>query len=54
VVADHPSAHEIPAYVEKYTAGVERVSDGEKSLAEFMARYSVATRIRPDRVRGWQ
>ena len=54
VVAGHPAAHEVPAYVEKYTAGVARVTGGEQSLEEFMARYSVVTRIRPTRVRGWR
>jgi PPOX class probable F420-dependent enzyme len=54
VLEDHPPAHEVPEYLAKYAAGAARESGGEKSLAEFMARYSVATRIRPTRVRGWR
>lgn len=54
VLAGFPPAHEVPAFVEKYTAGVARLTGGEKTLAEFMGAYSVATRIRPTRVRGWR
>ena len=46
---NHPAAHEVPAYAAKYGP---RVS-GRAGLADFMARYSVATRIRPDKVRGF-
>ena len=53
VLADHPLAHEIPAYVEKYTAGVARLTGGEQTVEQFMARYSVVTRVRPTRLRGW-
>jgi PPOX class probable F420-dependent enzyme len=54
VLEGHPLAHDVPAFVEKYTAGVARVTGGEQTLAGFMAGYSVVTRIRPTRVRGWR
>jgi PPOX class probable F420-dependent enzyme len=54
VLEGHPPAHEVPAYVEKYALGVARLTGGEQTLEEFMARYSIVTRIRPSRVRGWR
>lgn len=52
VLKGHPPAHEVPAYAAKYGPRVAAIGqDGD--LAAFMARYSIATRIRPDRVRGF-
>ena len=50
VLDGHPAAHEVPDYAAKYGPGLEKRG---RELAEFMAKYSVATRIRPDRVRGF-
>ncbi|MFQ6398376.1 TIGR03667 family PPOX class F420-dependent oxidoreductase [Nocardia sp. KC 131] len=44
------SAEEITAYVEKYTEGLVDISMTEE---EFFAEYSVAVRVRPDRLRGF-
>lgn len=49
--ADCPPAHEVPAYFEKYKddiAGLDMTPDG------FSREYSVAIRIRPAEVRGWE
>jgi PPOX class probable F420-dependent enzyme len=53
VLKDAPPAHEIPEYVAKYAEHVEKITKGAQSLEEFMARYSVASRVRPTRVRGF-
>ncbi len=45
-----PSAEAVPAYVEKYRDGFERLS---MSAAKFAAAYSVPIRIRPSRPRAW-
>lgn len=49
ILEGHPPAHEVPAYAAKYGP---RVAD-RGGLAEFMAPYSVASRVRPDKVRGF-
>lgn len=49
--ADCPPAHEVPAYFEKYRdgiAGLDMTPEG------FSRDYSVAIRIRPTEVRGWE
>jgi PPOX class probable F420-dependent enzyme len=48
-VADDPPAHEVPAYVEKYAALIERNGWTPES---FAADYSVAIRVQVRRIRG--
>jgi PPOX class probable F420-dependent enzyme len=46
-----PPAHQVPAYFEKYKdgiAGLEMTPEG------FSREYSVAIKIRPTEVRGWE
>jgi PPOX class probable F420-dependent enzyme len=52
VLHGHPAAHEVPEYAAKYNPLLQ-VMGRDRNLAEFMARYSVASRVRPDRVRGF-
>ena len=52
ILEGHPPAHEVPAYAEKYAPRVEAWEAGS-SLADFMAKYSIVTRIRPEKVRGF-
>jgi PPOX class probable F420-dependent enzyme len=49
ILDDHPAATGIPAYLEKYRAGIERVSQGPDAFAE---QYSVPVRVHVTRVRG--
>jgi len=44
-----PPAHELPAYVDKYTWGFER---NHWTAEQFAADYSVPIRIRLGRIRG--
>ena len=53
LLPDAPPAQEVPGYVAKYAEDVAKISKGGQTLAEFMERYSVASRIRPTRVRGF-
>jgi PPOX class probable F420-dependent enzyme len=46
-----PPAHEIPAYFEKYKNGIAGL---EMTPEQFSRDYSVAIRIRPAEVRGWE
>lgn len=46
----HPPAGAVPEFVAKYTDRAATYFG--KSVGEVMAKYSVATRIRPSRVRG--
>jgi PPOX class probable F420-dependent enzyme len=48
----HPAAHEVPDYAAKYGPRLAAIST-ERSLADFKAKYSVVTRIRPTKVRGF-
>lgn len=51
VDADCPPAHQVPAYFEKYKngiAGLDMIPEG------FSSEYSVAIRIHPAEVRGWE
>ena len=50
VLDGHPAAHEVPAYAAKYGP---RLQDTGRDLAAFMAKYSIATRITPEKVRGF-
>ena len=43
----------MPAYAEKYQPLVSGMHAGDGDLAAFMAKYSVVSRIRPTRVRGF-
>ncbi|MBR7831164.1 TIGR03667 family PPOX class F420-dependent oxidoreductase [Actinospica sp. MGRD01-02] len=52
ILEGHPPAHEVPGYAAKYGPRVAALG-ADRDLAAFMARYSIATRIRPDRVRGF-
>jgi PPOX class probable F420-dependent enzyme len=52
VLEGHPPAHEVPEYLAKYGPPVEATGGG-RNLETFMAKYSVVTRIRPERVRGF-
>jgi PPOX class probable F420-dependent enzyme len=49
VEPDAPPADQVPAYVEKYGWGFQRIG---MTPAQFAESYSVALRIRPDRLRG--
>lgn len=53
VLDAYPATHEVPEYQAKYGAAVEALTGGKKTLAEFMAKYTVVTRIRPTRTRGF-
>jgi PPOX class probable F420-dependent enzyme len=53
ILKDGPRADEVPEYVEKYTEHVSRITSGGQSLDEFMAAYSVVSRITPTKVRGF-
>jgi PPOX class probable F420-dependent enzyme len=46
-----PPAHAIPAYFEKYKQGI---SDLDMTPEGFSNEYSVALRIRPAEIRGWE
>jgi PPOX class probable F420-dependent enzyme len=50
IVDGHPPATEVPVYIDKYRVAAERVSG---DVTAFAASYSVALRIRVDRVRGF-
>jgi PPOX class probable F420-dependent enzyme len=52
ILENHPRPHEVPAYLEKYTPSLQAIRPGG-TLAEFLAEYSVVTRIRPEKVRGF-
>jgi PPOX class probable F420-dependent enzyme len=45
-----PPAHLVPAYIEKYAAGIAGLN---MSPEEFSREYPVAIRARPRSVRGW-
>lgn len=45
-----PRVDELPGYVEKYLASIERLG---YSPAEFAASYSIPIRITPTKVRAW-
>ena len=46
-----PLAHNIPAYIKKYKDGIQSLN---MTPAEFSNDYSVALRIKPMEVRGWE
>ena len=53
ILKDAPLAHEVPEYAAKYAEMVAFVTKGAESLPDFMAKYSIASRIRPTKVRGF-
>ncbi len=48
---DCPPAHQVVAYLEKYGQGI---SDLNMTPEQFSNDYSVAIRIRPTELRGWE
>ena len=50
IVADGPSAADVPAYVQKYAGGFESLSMTPEKFAE---EYSEFIRVVPSRLRGW-
>ena len=50
ILEGHPPVGEIPEFVAKYTDRAARYFG--KPVGEALARYSVATRLRPSKVRG--
>ena len=44
------SAHEIPAYLEKYKSGMDELGMTPEA---FSREYSLAIRVKPTKVRGW-
>lgn len=48
---DCPPAHEVPAYFEKYKEGIAGL---DMTPEGFSRDYSVAIRIHPTEVRGWE
>jgi PPOX class probable F420-dependent enzyme len=51
VEPNHPPAHQVPAYFEKYK---DSIAGLEMTPEEFSHEYSVAIKIRPTEVRGWE
>jgi PPOX class probable F420-dependent enzyme len=51
ILEGHPPIGEIPEFVAKYTDRAAKYFG--KSVADAMAKYSVAARIRPSKVRGF-
>jgi PPOX class probable F420-dependent enzyme len=48
--AEAPSAHESPAYFEKYESGMDELGMTPEA---FSREYSLAIRVRPTKMRGW-
>lgn len=46
-----PPAHQVPAYFEKYKSGIAGLN---MTPEEFSREYSIAIRIKPTEVRGWE
>jgi len=46
-----PPAHKVPAYFKKYKTGIEGL---KMTPEEFSREYSVAIRVTPKEVRGWE
>jgi PPOX class probable F420-dependent enzyme len=49
--AHYSPAHEVPEYFKKYMQGI---SELDMTPDEFSNEYSVAIRIRPTEIRGWE
>ena len=50
IVPDYPPAHQVPAYVAKYTAGIKGI---DMTPEQMGAEYSTALLITPARVRAF-
>jgi PPOX class probable F420-dependent enzyme len=50
---DCPPANKVRAYLRKYKSGIANLSSSA-TPAEFSAEYSVAIRITPTNLRGWE
>ncbi len=50
LLPDHPPAHEVPEYVDRYRKRMERGWGGPE---QFAAKYPVPIRITPTRCRAW-
>ena len=48
---NYPPAHHVPAYFEKYK---DDIAGLDMTPEEFSSEYSIAIRIRPAEVRGWE
>ena len=48
---DSPPAHKVPAYFKKYKDGIAGL---DMTPEEFSREYSVAIRIKPTQMRGWE
>jgi PPOX class probable F420-dependent enzyme len=48
---EHPAAHQVLAYFEKYEGGITAL---EMTPEAFSREYSTAIKIRPTEVRGWE
>jgi PPOX class probable F420-dependent enzyme len=48
---DSPPAHQVPAYLNKYKDGIAGLS---MTPEEFSRDYSIAIKIKPAEVRGWE
>jgi PPOX class probable F420-dependent enzyme len=46
-----PAANEVPSYLKKYADGIAAL---EMTPEEFSREYSIAIKIRPTEVRGWE
>ena len=51
IAQDSPPAHEVSAYVDKYKDGIASLP---MSPEEFSREYSIAIKITPTEVRGWE
>jgi len=51
ITLNHPPAHENPTYFEKYK---DSIAGLEMTPEEFSLEYSVAIKIHPTEVRGWE
>jgi PPOX class probable F420-dependent enzyme len=51
IESNHPLAHQVPTYFEKYKKDIAGL---EMTPEEFSREYSIAIKIRPTEVRGWE
>jgi PPOX class probable F420-dependent enzyme len=51
IESNYPPAHEVPAYFQKYKDGIAGI---DMTPEEFSREYSIAIKIRPTEVRGWE
>ncbi len=48
---NHPPAHQVPAYFKKYKGGIANL---DMTPEDFSQDFSVAIKIKPAEVRGWE